>query len=199
MEKSMHERHIAFFLSACLASCGGSLNTTGGADGSTDDPDADVAAEVSDEVVDVSGEAEDDPTPEPTVDVTVDVAPEPVEEPLTDPTPECGTDGALLYGICWYLGSAGQDCFEVCGSHGGYDDDTPEYVGTPSQGGSVEECEAIFEALGYTDTVSPGYREDGRGLGCHRWSDGSLWWLDSPDFDPSDSMEPSQAVCGCEA
>jgi len=186
----MHRHIIASCLAALLTSCGGALNTTGGADGntdgSTDDADTDL-------VEDVSVEVEDDPAP----DITVDIAPDPAVDPVTDPTPDCDPEGALLWGICWHLGSPGQDCFEVCGSHGGYHDDTPEYVGTPGQGGSVEECEAIFDALGYSGTVSEGYRDDGRGLGCHRWSDGSLWWLDDPSFDPSDSMDPSQAVCGC--
>ena len=128
-----------------------------------------------------------------TLGLTVDIAPDPTE----DAPVECGTDGALLWGICWYLGDFTQNCYTVCSAHGGYHPDTPEHVGTPSQGGSVEECGEILEALGYSGTASEGYREDGLGLGCHVWRDGSLWWLDSPDFEPGDTAENGQIVCGC--
>lgn len=192
----MPARHFALFLATFLASCGGALNTKGGADSNTD-AGPDSAGDVTVEEVDVPGEVVNDPVPDGTPDIGVDVAPDPVEDPVMDPTPVCGTDGALLYGICWYLGDFTENCYTVCSSHGGYDSDTPEYVGTPSQGGSIEECSAILEALGYSGTVSEGYREDGLGLGCHVWRDGGLWWLDSPDFEPGDTAENGQIVCGC--
>jgi hypothetical protein len=72
-----------------------------------------------------------------------------------------------------------------------------EHVGIESQGGSLAECAQIFEALGYTDEVNEGFRDDGLGLGCHRWSDGVLWWLWDPAFDPGDAAGPAQMACGC--
>jgi hypothetical protein len=122
-----------------------------------------------------------------------------LEDPILEPTPACGPEGALLWDICWYLGDPGQSCQEVCESRGGYHEDTPQYVGTTGQGGSIEECNAIFDALGYLSTVNEGYRGDGLGLGCHRWNDGVLWWLESPDFDPGDGTGGAQLVCGCNA
>ena len=109
---------------------------------------------------------------------------------------DCGT-GVRLWGICWYLGAAGDSCIDVCSTHGEYVDSVPEYVGTASQAGSLEECAAIFAALGTGGVVSEGYRVDGNGLGCHRWEDGALWWLSTPDFDPADAMDQAEVVCGC--
>ncbi|MBW2263321.1 MAG: hypothetical protein JRG91_15245 [Deltaproteobacteria bacterium] len=187
----MHRHIIAAWLAFVLAACGGAVKS--GSDARQDTIE-DTAVDTH---IDQPVDAPEDSAEEPTPDITVDIAPDAEEDTATDPTPECGTHGALMWGICWYLGSPGQDCYEVCGPHGGYHEDTPEYVGTPSQGGSIEECGAILDALGYSGTVSDGYRDDGRGLGCHRWNDGALWWLHTPDFDPGDSMDPSQAVCGC--
>ena len=86
----------------------------------------------------------------------------------------------------------------MCNAHGGYDDATGQYVGTESQGGSLAECGQIFVALGYAGDVNAGYRDDELGLGCHRWSDGVLWWLEEyPAFDPDDSHGGAQIACGC--
>ena len=110
---------------------------------------------------------------------------------------DCG-EGELLWGICWFLGAAGQSCNEVCAGEGGYSDETVDHVGTTGQGGSIEDCTTIFTALGYDGTVQAGYRDDDLGLGCHRWSDGVLWWLeDHPDFEPVDAHGGAQVACGC--
>jgi len=115
----------------------------------------------------------------------------------TDSDVDCG-DGALLFGICWFLGATGQDCNTVCGSQGGYSDQTPSHVGTVGQGGSLEDCGQIFSALGYDGAVNAGYRDDDLGLGCHRWNDGVLWWLENyPEFEPVDSHDGAQIACGC--
>jgi hypothetical protein len=114
----------------------------------------------------------------------------------TDADTDCG-GGAPLWGICWYLGGAGQSCLDVCALHGGYVSEVPEYVGIASQGGSLAECGEIFAALGYADVVIEGARSDGLGLGCHRWEDGVLWWLNFPAFDPADSVSAAELACGC--
>ena len=106
----------------------------------------------------------------------------------------CG-EGVLLYGICWYFGALGDSCNETCDLHGGYDEATPEYVGIESQGGSLEECQAIFTALGSSETVSEG--SNSAGYGCHFWQGSGLWWLNSPAFDPSASADAAREVCGC--
>ena len=58
-------------------------------------------------------------------------------------------------------------------------------------------CQALFNALGYTGIVQPGHRDDGKGIGCHRYDDGNLWWLDYPDFVVSHNTVSSQIVCAC--
>ena len=164
----------------------------------SEEPTPDTPVDIlADEPADTPEDLPEEPTPDTPVDILADLPEEAPEEIPEEPSPECGPEGTLLWGICWYLGDLGQNCHDVCFLRGEYHEDTPEYVGTTSQGGSHEECDAIFDALGYTRTVSPGYRDDGLGLGCHRWSDGGLWWLERPDFDPSDSTGGGQLVCGC--
>jgi hypothetical protein len=109
---------------------------------------------------------------------------------------ECG-DGALLWGLCWYLGAGGQSCLEVCALHGGYAEETSDHVGVPAQGGSLAECNEIFTALGYFYGTVEGTRDDGLGLGCHRWGGDVLWWLTDPPFDPAHSVLEAERVCGC--
>jgi hypothetical protein len=151
---------------------------------------------------DTAGDFAEETMPDSPDDFPADLPGEVFEDAIDailEPTPDCGPEGALLWDICWYLGDAGQSCRDVCASHGGYHEDTPEYVGTAGQGGSLEECNAIFDALGYMGTVNEGFRSDGLGLGCHRWIDGGLWWLENPDFDPGDGTGSAQLVCGCNA
>lgn len=180
----MHRHIIMACLAVGLAGCGGSLKSDGDA---PDDVVGDTPADTqADQPPDTPTDSGEDPAPD-----TADVDAE------SDPTPECGSDGVLLWSICWYLGAPGQDCYGVCASHGGTADDAPRHVGVESQGGSLADCEEIFTALGYTGTVSEGYRDDGLGLGCHRWSDGVLWWLNTPAFDPGHSADNAQVACGC--
>jgi hypothetical protein len=197
----MQARIIAACLALVVAGCGGTLKSEGTKDSSEDtavDTPGDTTADMREDApADTPEDTTADAAPDVHVDTPAEIEEEAEEDVATEPVPECGTDGALLWGICWYLGSPGQSCMDVCGSHGGYADTTPQYVGVESQGGSLEECEQIFTALGYTGTVNAGYRDDGRGLGCHRWNDGVLWWLDSPAFDPTHSMDPASVACGC--
>ncbi|MCU0663238.1 MAG: hypothetical protein MUC50_13050 [Myxococcota bacterium] len=109
----------------------------------------------------------------------------------------CDGNGAAYQGICWYLGDYGQSCWQACASHGDYHPSTPEYVGTQAQGGSLEECTAILQALGYVAAVNSGMQAEGVGLGCHQWEDGTFWWLVQPDFDPAFSVLSAKRVCGC--
>lgn len=189
----MQARITAACLALVLAGCGGALKSEGRRDSSEDT----VADTPEDTVADTPEDTTAEPTPEVPADTAADIEEDAEVDVETEPEPGCSTDGALLWGICWYLGAPGQSCTEVCASHGGYSDSTPEHVGVESQGGSPEECGQIFTALGYTRTVNEGYRDDGRGLGCHRWNDGVLWWLNRPAFDPTHSMDPAQVACGC--
>jgi hypothetical protein len=162
------------------------------------EPEPDAPADTSEDPTgDFPEETMEDAPDDVPADLPEDEIEDALEDPDLEPVPECGLGGVLLWNICWYLGDAGQSCMDVCASHGGYHADTPQYVGTAGQGGSREECDAIFDALGYTGTVNQGHRTDGLGLGCHRWSDGVLWWLDSPNFDPNDSTGGARLVCGC--
>ncbi len=113
-----------------------------------------------------------------------------------DGGPSCGADGALLWGICWYLGAFGDSCDTTCGAHGGCDAAAPAHVGTAAQGGSAAECQEIFAALGYAGTVATGVNSEG--YGCHLWTPASEWWLSGPAFDPSASADGARIVCGCE-
>lgn len=106
-------------------------------------------------------------------------------------------DGRRLFGLCWYLGAAGASCNTECAPHGGYDTRATSYIGTESQGGSYEECDAILDLLGRSSRLGEGKRDDDYGLGCHVWTDGDLWWLNTPQFRPSVSASGVRIVCGC--
>lgn len=59
-------------------------------------------------------------------------------------TASCGD--ALVGGYCWYLGAQGQDCDQVCASHGGCNlIGTRDYAGS---GGNVTNCENLLDAVG---------------------------------------------------
>lgn len=114
----------------------------------------------------------------------------------TEDTDPCG-EGALVDGLCWYLGEPNQSCYDVCETRGGYDPDTRFYVGTREQGGHWEECIYILNALEQEGYLYLGERDDGLGLGCFRWADGDYYWLYAPDFDPSHKAYKAQAACAC--
>jgi len=55
-------------------------------------------------------------------------------------------NGAIVGGLCWYLGAAGESCNTVCANQGlAYDPATNTYVGAAGTGAN---CEAVLDALG---------------------------------------------------
>jgi hypothetical protein len=128
------------------------------------------------------------------------LAPDAGNEPVPPLEPECG--GALLDGICWYLGGAGEACNDVCATRGGFEPAATAWVGTPAQGGSIESCTAVLSALGeLPGLVTEGFREDELGLGCHIFLDAaaaaSAWWLTAPEFSPAAFATSARLACGC--
>ncbi len=111
-------------------------------------------------------------------------------------SPCVNTDSVYLFDLCWYLSTPDESCIGVCSRKGGYDPMTEQIVGTPRQGGALENCAAIFAALGYSQVVNQGYNRSG-GLGCHRFDGVDLWWLTSPDFDPTNRGVRVEFICGC--
>jgi len=126
--------------------------------------------------------------------------PDPPAPPLPEPEPECA--GARLEGSCWYVGALGLSCTTVCATRGGFSPASLAVVGTPAQGGSIDACDAILQALGAPPgVVNEGFREDALGFGCHLFIDAedtaTAWWLTVPDL-TSDISDPSvRMVCGC--
>ena len=108
---------------------------------------------------------------------------------------DCGT-GVLLADACWYLGTLGASCAQVCESHGGYIAE-PSYVGVAAEGGTLARCDMLLDLLvGPGETMS-GTRADGMALGCHLY-EGVRWWLNSgPLLDPLVSERFAQLVCSC--
>ena len=104
--------------------------------------------------------------------------------------------GVASAGICWYLGDAGTSCVQVCASHGGLSPDAAAYVGSKTQGGSVEKCGQVLKLLGASDSPTSATLPGGLGFGCCVYI-GAAWWLSSPDFSPTASMGGLQEVCGC--
>jgi hypothetical protein len=128
-----------------------------------------------------------------------------IEPPSTpdDPTePEPACSGVRLAGACWYLGAAELACDDVCASHGGFAPEGAGVVGTTAQGGSIEGCTAVLEALDALPApVSMGFRDDGLGLGCHVFTNATAataaWWLDAPDLSPAASGIAVRIACSC--
>jgi len=116
-----------------------------------------------------------------------------------DAGPGCG--GTLLGGICWYLGPLDQSCNQVCATHGGFNSAATAVVGTPAQGGNIEDCTALLTALlgNDDDVVVGGTQVAGNGVGCHLFEAqaGRRWWLTAPDFSPDVGLVGAQIVCGC--
>lgn len=104
--------------------------------------------------------------------------------------------GSRLFNRCWYLTGTNQSCERFCTDHRGFDPTTANYIGSSAQGGSLENCRAILNALGYSADVAAGSRNEGPGLGCHIW-ESNAWWLDRPDFDSSASYSLARIVCAC--
>lgn len=100
-------------------------------------------------------------------------------------------------GVCWYLGSAGSTCQQVCASHGQPSTSAAAQVGSTKQGGSVARCGTLLRLLGISGTPTSATRTDGLGFGCHIFDDGTLWWLTSPDFKVTAGRSGVRLVCGC--
>jgi hypothetical protein len=137
--------------------------------------------------------------------VAADASIEPPGAPSpAEPVPEPACAGVGLGGACWYLGDAELACNDVCASHGGFAPEAATIVGTPAQGGSVEGCTAVLEALGALPapvTVTAGFRDDGLGFGCHVFTNApaatAAWWLSAPDLSPTASGIAIRIACGC--
>ena len=128
------------------------------------------------------------------------VSPPPPAEPPPPAAAECA--GVPLGDVCWYLGELGQTCNGVCASRGGFDAASLAFIGSPEQGGSLEACDAILQALGEAPAlVTEGFRDDDLGFGCHLFVDAagatSGWWLTAPAFAPTVSDPSARLVCGC--
>jgi len=165
------------------------------------------AVPISGGVSNLGGEA-DAGSARPTTPVDAGAAPADASiEPSTpdepaEPAPEPACAGARLGGACWYLGDAELACDDVCASHGGFALETASVVGTTAQGGSIEGCTAVLEALGALPApVNPGFREDGLGFGCHIFTNGTAataaWWLSAPDLSPTASGIAVRIACSC--
>jgi hypothetical protein len=103
--------------------------------------------------------------------------------------------GRELGGFCWFLGAVNQSCETVCAAHGGF---VPSlaYVGSRAQGGSLSRCDAVLTLLTAEGATQAGYREDGRGVGCHIF-EGNRWWLTSPSFSATAYHSKAQQACSC--
>jgi hypothetical protein len=55
-----------------------------------------------------------------------------------------------------------------------------------------------LRALGTFRDVESGTRSDGLGLGCHRWDDGTSWWLSDPAFDANAQHVQAKLACACQ-
>jgi hypothetical protein len=165
------------------------LEEDGAAEDSASVQDASAA---EDSAVGQDAEGTEDSSDIQDAEATQDAAADAVIE---DTGPACG--GTLLFGLCWYLTPTEISCNQHCADRGGYNAETASHVGTSGQGGSVDDCEDILNALGHSGSVSSGSRTDGNGYGCHIWSDNNAWWLSSPDFDPSDSSSNVTIACAC--
>lgn len=156
---------------------------------------------------DTAEPAIDPPIPgAPAVDAGTASAPIPPDAGGVSPPPpavevECA--GTLSDGVCWSLGELGQSCDAVCATRGGVDARSAAWIGTPAQGGSLQVCAALLEALGAPFSTGPleGFREDALGFGCHLFVDAagetSAWWLNAPDFSSAVSNPNARLVCGC--
>ena len=123
------------------------------------------------------------------------------------PTPDAGMDagtsvvrtcaaGQQLGGYCWFLSPVSRSCNTTCAAHGGYEASL-DWIGTPTQGGSRERCDAVLTVLqGIDADTTAGTRSDGRGVGCHLY-ESTRWWLAAPDFNPAAYYLKTRIACSC--
>jgi hypothetical protein len=118
----------------------------------------------------------------------------------TDGSSSVTCSGAVYSGICWYLAATGESCTQACASHGGPSSLAASHVGTTAQGGSRDECAAILALLGVAGTVQSSMSISG--VGCISYigttaSGPGLYWVSTPAFSETASMEGAQPACGC--
>jgi hypothetical protein len=150
----------------------------------------------ADAAMDASQDAAMDASQDAAMDASQDAA---MDSGVDASMPPCG--GERVFGLCWYLATTATNCNQACSSKGGFDTRAVDYVGTPAQGGSVEECTQILTALGQPGSVTTAMRTDSYGLGCHLWTDGTTrFWLIDPPFTPSKTIPsgtPVRIACAC--
>jgi hypothetical protein len=118
-----------------------------------------------------------------------DAAPEP------DAAPTCS--GTLVGELCWHLGEPGESCTQTCASRGGYDERATVLIGSEDQGGSLEQCALILDAL-LNEEANTSDDNDEPGVGCHlRGGDQDRVWLQEPDFSPDESLDDARIACAC--
>jgi hypothetical protein len=115
---------------------------------------------------------------------------------VVSPGPLCA--GALVEGICWYLGPEDQSCNEACTDHGGFNAAASAVIGTTAQGGDLNRCSDLFDVLlgSAEEAVVLATQIEGVGVGCHLFAD-TRWWLEAPPFSPAQSLVGAKIVCGC--
>lgn len=101
--------------------------------------------------------------------------------------------GALVDGVCWFLGADGDSCNETCAGVGrSYDDATRDIAGS---GGTNAECEAVQTALGVF--AGPIVNFQAAGFGCGLQGGPSSF----RDTDPTTSDRATDGVvriCACQ-
>ncbi len=116
-----------------------------------------------------------------------------------DPPLDAGSicSGTLLDELCWYLGEAGESCTQTCAERGGYDEAGTSIIGSDDQGGSVDQCKLILDALLDVE-ADPNDDNDENGLGCHlRGNDEDRVWIENTDFSPDESANDARIACSC--
>lgn len=116
--------------------------------------------------------------------------------PEPDAAPVCG--GTLVSELCWHLGALGESCTDTCASRGGYDDRGTPIIGSEAQGGSLEQCTVILEALLGEAGDTNDDNSNAAGVGCHlRGDDEDRVWLEETDFAPDESETEARIACSC--
>lgn len=113
-----------------------------------------------------------------------------------DAAPIC--TGTLVGELCWHLGELGASCLDTCATRGGYDARGTPIIGSDAQGGSLEQCTAILEALLGEEGDTNDDNGNAAGVGCHlRGDDADRVWLEEADFAPDESESEASIACSC--
>ena len=116
---------------------------------------------------------------------------------------------------CYFLGQSGQSCDQVCSSQQtlpspsecsapltytrggvGSSASTLPYLGTPQQGGQIDNCNELVTSFGYANAEGGTRNDPSEGLGCHVYPPKS-WYLISPDTQNGAAAPGAERVCGC--